>query len=352
VAGKFKHEDISAVPRGFRVRTVTRGRHEIRVAYPPGPQRRGAGRVVSILHPVGENPSCPIRKIADRLVNPGECKCGSGEPATFGGMCARCARAKAAKARERAGSIRGARLANPKRYVVTWEAGGGLHGQSDALGRKDADAYIARVKKQFPRGVKISERVTDELGYKRRRNVAVPSTVHSGYAKQRKNPDELEDAADLYREFHGRDPKEILEMQESDVARRDYAALGDLIELHIRNEDGKVVKIEFSTEDAVKLASSPNGRQLYLLGGDQDITGSLDSFDKSADVEKDLLDLGDAVVIVYDASKWQTNFKATEWKHDFGEESGVVPRAFFDRRNKRIFLAGGNYRVERPGIID
>src|SRR5260370_24834166 len=113
--GKFKHEEVSAVRRGYRVRSVRRGSHEIRVAFPPGPRRRGAGRVVSILHPVGENPNCPIRQIAERLATPETWRCGSGEPAVFGGMCARCARAKAKEARERAGRIRAAAFNGKKK---------------------------------------------------------------------------------------------------------------------------------------------------------------------------------------------------------------------------------------------
>jgi hypothetical protein len=174
---------------------------------------------------------------------------------------------------------------------------------------------------------------------------------------RRRNPDDgqLEQAADLYREFHGRDPKEILEYQESELARRDYTALGDLVELHFTTPAGTLAKVEFaeSGKDVVKVVSSPNGRQLYLIGGDQDLSPDLEKF--GADPSKEIVDLGDAIFISYDAQKWQTDFKSTIWEHKLGEESGVFPRAFFDRRNPhepKIFFAGGNYRVERPGIID
>ncbi|MEK7767311.1 MAG: hypothetical protein AAB368_13860, partial [bacterium] len=50
-----RHEEISAVPPGWRVRTVTRGGHRVRLAFPSGRRVRGAGRVISILHPAGEN---------------------------------------------------------------------------------------------------------------------------------------------------------------------------------------------------------------------------------------------------------------------------------------------------------
>lgn len=167
----------------------------------------------------------------------------------------------------------------------------------------------------------------------------------------RKNPEgDLGQAADLYREFHGREPGEVLEVQESELARKDYTALGDLVELRFLTPAGGKAIVKFSESEAVKVASSPNGRQLYLIGGNQDLTPSIADF--GADPAKDLVDLGDAVFISYDASKWQTDFKPTIWEHKLGEESGVYPRGFFDKLKRRIFFAGGNYRIERPGIVD
>ena len=167
-----------------------------------------------------------------------------------------------------------------------------------------------------------------------------------------RNPEDesqLEAAEDLYKTFHGREPREILEMQESSETRGEYTALGDLVELTFIAPNGDHVLVKF-TDDGVRVASSPSGEQLYFLGGNQDISGSLKQF--GADEEKDLIDLGELKQIVYEASKWQTDFTAQEWKHDLGEESGVKPRGFFDQLKKRIFIAGGNYKVKRPGIID
>lgn len=169
-------------------------------------------------------------------------------------------------------------------------------------------------------------------------------------AMSRSNPDELPEAERLYETFHGREPREILELTESAVSRGEYAALGDLVELTIVTPDDQHVKVGFKN-DGVRLASTAEGTQLVLLGGNQDISGTLGMFG-SADTSKDLLDLGEAKQIVYDAAKWQTDFTPQEWKHDFGEESGIRPRVFFDQLNKRLMFAGGTYRVERPGIVD
>lgn len=166
-----------------------------------------------------------------------------------------------------------------------------------------------------------------------------------------RNPDdELPEAERLYETFHGREPREILEITRSAIARGEYTAIGDLVEMTIHTPEGDDVKVGFQ-KDGVRLASTAEGTQLALLGGNQDVSGTLKMFG-SADMSKDLLDLGEAKQIVYDAAKWQTDFTPQEWKHDFGEESGIRPRVIFDQLNKEIFFAGGTYRVERPGIVD
>ena len=45
------------------MRSVLRGKHVLRVAFPKGPRRTGSGKLVSILHPRSENPNlCKLRK--------------------------------------------------------------------------------------------------------------------------------------------------------------------------------------------------------------------------------------------------------------------------------------------------
>jgi hypothetical protein len=165
------------------------------------------------------------------------------------------------------------------------------------------------------------------------------------------NPDdELPEAERLYETFHGREPREILELTDSAVERGEYVNLGDLVELTIVAPDRNHVKVGFK-DDGVRLASTAEGTQLVLIGGNQDISRTLGMFG-AEDTSKDLLDLGDLKQIVYDAAKWQTDFTPQEWKHDLGEESGIRPRVLFNQLKKRIFFAGGTYRVERPGIVD
>jgi len=171
--------------------------------------------------------------------------------------------------------------------------------------------------------------------------------LQTGNPRRRRN--QAQDAEALYRKFHGKAPKEVLELQESAAIRGEYTSLGDLVELVVKSPAGDSLRIGFEGEK-VKLASSPNGGQLYFLGGNQALDGTLSRF--KTDATKDLVDLGEAQSIVYRAAKDFTGFKSSDWEHAFGEESGERPSAFYDKLKRRIFLVGGTYRVERPGIVD
>jgi hypothetical protein len=73
VASRFKVEHFSAVPPGYKVRTVVRKAHRVRIAYPPGRRVKGSGKVVEVLHPVNEN-SCRLSNPMELVVlaNPGK----------------------------------------------------------------------------------------------------------------------------------------------------------------------------------------------------------------------------------------------------------------------------------------
>jgi hypothetical protein len=242
---------------------------------------------------------------------------------------------------------------------------GGAHGTPQVV----HEDMVTRVRKSNPdKGPKKGESVPDYHARRVREILAkMPKPIRDVFDRnpaiykfifrnRASNPDDeqLAEAESLYEEFHGREPREILEIQRSANVRGEYTALGDLVELTIIAPNGDTVLMKFKG-DGVRLASSPEGEQLYLLGGNQDISANLNLF--GADENKDVLDLGDAKQVVYEASKWQTNFDPIEWKHDFGEESGVRPRAFYQKAltpqdEPQIFFAGGNYKVKRPGIVD
>lgn len=191
------------------------------------------------------------------------------------------------------------------------------------------------------------------------------------------NPDgdQTEKAADLYREFHGKDPTQIVELQRSDRMRKDYTGLADLdalvfadgfdLEEYSRfredmiRENGNFARVRkpsdctllnFERSDKVKVASNPDGTQLYFLGGNQDLTPCL--LDMGVDPTKDMIDLGFCICIRYIASKSQSNFKPALYWHILGEDTNKPPRALYDKLKKEMFIAGGEYVVRAPGIIN
>jgi hypothetical protein len=228
----YRVEHVAETPRGWRVRTKMMATHMLRIAFPPGPRKKGAGKVVEIFHPANENPCAIVNR-------------------------------------------------------------------------------------------------------RTRRNPA--------------HAEELQDAEQLYETFHGESPEEIVRVQESDCQRKVYTGLGTLTEITIDALAGEC-KITFPAEDGVQLASAPGGRQLYLIGGNQNIDSQIEKF--GTDTTKDFVELGAATKITYRTRKKIDNFDLVDYWHKAGEETNEPPYAFYDHLRKRIFLVGGRYRVEAPGIIN
>lgn len=298
----FRTQEISQTPRGWHVRTVRAGEHQVRIAFPPGSRHRGAGRVVEILHPK-ENPSC----------EDGSCAANPAELVILGNPAGEPRVETYSFATRRAGHIRQAtRVVFPDGRKVEF------------IERLPKAKAIAQAKEQLAKGNPDGEEIA-----------------------------ETEQAVQLYREFHGKDPKEIIEAQRSTAMRLDYVALGELLGvapyvegLRIPSpehwDDGGYPVLKF---DGVKLASNAAGTQLYAIGGEQDLADVLDEF--GADPTKDVLDLGEIAYVTYRARKSLNNFEETEWTHVFDEPRPVLG---FDQLKREIFFAGGRYEVNAPGI--
>ena len=431
---KYRVEHVATVPAGWKVRTKMSATHMLRIAFPPGARRRGAGKVIEVFHPVNENP-CAMQKtrrqnmlrpgdkidwipaVVSRMVEKYEFLRRSGvkhaaavretiNKSVAGPASIREFRKRLKEKnpfdwreqRQKSGDIldairHGSRVTIVDRFgksrtgraVMRGPAGwvlnmGGAHG-TPAIATPD---NVTRVKNGNPwtpdifakhqiaiakQTLRMPDEMVRALGgmtkeeareILRKHGVKNPDLTTRQRQREtreragriraaRRNPDATDTAAALYESFHGKTPKEILEMQESDAARHTYTALGDLQELVMDAPAGKV-KIGFSNADAVKVASAPGGKQLYLLGGNQNIDAQLGSF--GSDPAKDFVELGAAVQITYRARKSMDDFTLVDYWHKLGEETGEPPYAFYDRLKRRIFLAGGRYRVEAPGIIN
>jgi hypothetical protein len=284
-------------------------------------------------------------------------------------------------ARERAERIRGARL-NPKAQLTpeekhAWERAFSFHldaGNSDAV----ADRLAWRdLKKEFPRlnkfsGAKSNPRqltVPEKHQLKIARDTLRMPDAMAGVtkgvkvrgdeslkelralrARNRRNPDELQQAVQLYQSFHGRDPKGIVDAHVSAAVRLEYTTLGDLEYLKVLTPLEQKAQFNFDG-DRVKLASSPDGKTLYVIGGNQDLRNCLDK----DSLEKDFIDLGEAQEVQYLARKVHGQFRPVSYYHKFGEKNGAKPRLMFDKLKKQIFFVGGEYLIDTskgvsPGI--
>jgi hypothetical protein len=192
----------------------------------------------------------------------------------------------------------------------------------------------------------------------------------------------------LYRKFHGRGPDKIYEMQVAGLdpygGHPELTSLGPLIRLIVG--EGVTLGGEYGDEvqeaewvreisfvpsvarwhdwlertdppvqearaklreyKAPDLASVPNTRQLYIVGG----TYAVDAVALGADPEKDLLDLGNVYLVEYFTQKRFDRFDPIGYFHHFGEKSGVQPRLLYDCVHKLLSLAGGEYVVTPRGI--
>ena len=172
-----------------------------------------------------------------------------------------------------------------------------------------------------------------------------------GRKRKRRNPGAGEQATELYEQFHGAPSQHIDDYSEPLPLPGTLAELGDLIELRVKCKAGwKLRSLDFAGT-GIKLAGTPGGSQLYLVGGDQRLR-SFAAFD--ADRSKDLIDLGEATYIAYRTRKAHVDNKMATYEHEFGEETGVAPRLMYDKRTKepRLFFVGGQYHIEGVGIVN
>lgn len=171
--------------------------------------------------------------------------------------------------------------------------------------------------------------------------------------KGRRNPGSLEAGSELYEEFHGESAQHVDTIEEPSPRPVTLTELGDLIELQVKRPVGWKWAVFDFTGRGVKLASNVAGSQLYFVGGNQKVSrGELTH--AGADNSKELIDIGECMIIAYRARKTFVDGVASNYEHNFGEETGVRPRLLYDCRGPqpRLFLSGGAYRVEAAGIIN
>lgn len=166
------------------------------------------------------------------------------------------------------------------------------------------------------------------------------------------NP-EAEAATRKYEEFHGLPSKFIDTVHEPTPRNRALAELGELLEIRVRPDGmSKWGSLDLQGKGVV-LSSNASGTQLFCVGGNQTMTPAQLSM-LGADVSKEVIDLGEARYVAYRTRKGFVGGKMASYEHALGEETRVFPRLLYDRRasKPRLTFAGGEYRIEAPGIIN
>jgi hypothetical protein len=157
-------------------------------------------------------------------------------------------------------------------------------------------------------------------------------------------------AAALRERFTGRETDRITTRREPHMPEGDYAQLGKLLALYVKPHSGG--QVQMIKPKGTIVVSDESARQLYFVGGDQDVTESLAVFG-AVDRGAGLFELGEARRIDYQQRKEHVpDPDADEWRHDFGEETGVRPKVLFDVNHKRLLLEGGEYVVRAEGIVN
>lgn len=153
-------------------------------------------------------------------------------------------------------------------------------------------------------------------------------------------------AAEMFETFHGRPAEKVTEFEVPKNERLNLAECGKLRYLNVISPAGPF-KLH---PRGVLVCTSPEGGQLYFVGGDQEL--DLEALGLADALPKDLLDIGPCFEIEYHTTKDFHNFDPIDYFHHFGEESGVLPTLGYDNLNGMFYLSGGNYQVKREGIVD
>lgn len=238
---------------------------------------------------------------------------------------------------------------------------GGLRKNSKA--RSWVSNKISKLKSE---GYDKSEAIAVALEEARRHKLL----KNSGEVEELKS--ELEEAEEVSKGFHGREVGEAFDIEEKHQYRSELAQLGELVELEVLNENiPQLLTLSFNRDrdSLVRLSSSANRKQIFLIGGDQEINDEdLERYNPQS-YEKDKISVGNVFSISYFADKHhltgpKQQRKGTDYIHEFGEQTfkkqspetkiagGALPNLIYDRLNKQMELVGGIYEIRDEGIWD
>jgi len=197
------------------------------------------------------------------------------------------------------------------------------------------------------------------------RRLVAHDRLRGGRTNGRRASNPAEESEQMYRMFHGRDADQTVEYISEEHEHSTLWGLGDLSQITVETaargryiiDVAKVPRGDKYPDPSllpmarrVVLAASEDGRQLYLVSGDQSLdTKALGLAD--ADVKDNTL-IGVVTNVVYQTAKSFHKFELTNYTHKLGEETGHQPVLVYHPRTPSMEIVGGRYRIERAGIID
>ena len=214
----------------------------------------------------------------------------------------------------------------------------------------------------FQKGVQTSLQLKDAVKKKLGLNPQAVRRLKNGSVVALKR-NSAEDAEQMFQKFHGNEPEKVLEIEYEIHEHENLAALGALVSVVIDTPTGyratfgfgdAVSKEQIDLEEALSLdtvwlCTSEDGKQLYFEGGDQSI--DLASIDMDTDKWlKDSMVLGTLIEVTYRTRKKFDSFKLTDYYHELGEETGVMPALTYDPNSVHLYVTGGQYKIKKPLI--
>lgn len=163
-------------------------------------------------------------------------------------------------------------------------------------------------------------------------------------------------AAEVFEEFHGFEPSEVVTVTKHIHHHEHLAAAGKLVSLDVWGIDGKGHRI--AGFKGAFLAFNESKNQLFVEGGDQSV--NLEDF--GIDAPHELETLGRLTDIGYQTNKTHLGDEGGEavYVHKFrttndnGKHVVVkiarYPDLIYDVRNEQLLFSGGSYEILREGI--
>jgi hypothetical protein len=206
----------------------------------------------------------------------------------------------------------------------------------------------------------MADILVDSWGVPKSKAGVIAEQFSSGYSdgwrghRRKKNP--AAGAVEVFEDFHGFEPTEVLTVQKQVHHHAHLASLGNLVELDVWGVDGKGHKV--SGFKGALLACNESRDQLFIEGGDQ--TMNLVDFGIRKPHEAETL--GRVTNIGYKTNKTHLGDEGGEavYVHRFratnqnGKHVVVKmtrePDLIYDVRNEQLLFSGGSYEILREGI--